>query len=267
MNSKYHTYESHIKPMLDFIDNELHLHSKEKIKILKLAAIFHDCIYVAGSYTNEDDSVNLFKDFYNNNYESNSEIIEKSMHYLKDVPINDGEYNKVIELIENTKNPFDMRYGDELGHIFAKLDIYVLTQDFYSLLIYEHRIYNEFKNVYTMSEYKSGRVDFLKKIFAEMPCVNTNGINQLISYVENRNYGTLGIFVGSFNPFHTGHYNVLEQARKDFDSIIIVQMQDFAKPKSIYEMPNLEEKVIKSDKTLVHIFNEVNYHHLKMMAS
>jgi hypothetical protein len=49
--------------MLDVIDNEMHLNgngSQSKKKILKLATIFHDAVYVPMSETNEEDSVALY---------------------------------------------------------------------------------------------------------------------------------------------------------------------------------------------------------------
>jgi len=32
----------------------------------------------------------------------------------------------------------------------------------------------------------------------------------------------IGVFAGSFNPFHKGHYNVLQKAEKLFDKVIIL---------------------------------------------
>ena len=33
----------------------------------------------------------------------------------------------------------------------------------------------------------------------------------------------IGIYAGSFNPFHVGHYNILEKAEKIFDKVIIAR--------------------------------------------
>jgi pantetheine-phosphate adenylyltransferase len=284
MNKKYHTYEAHIKPMLDFIDNNLYINGKcseSKIKILKLAAIFHDCVYIPGSKTNEDDSIEAFKYFcteglYNNhqNIPVNLSILHKEANFLKDIvliredcnfatynelQLSKDEYNKIIELINNTKNPFDIRYGDELGHIFAKLDVYGLTQDFHTLMINEHRIYNEFKDFYSLKEYKQGRVDFLNKVIKEIPNANILGIENLIEYVNTRDYGSLGIFAGSFNPFTIGHNNVLEQAKNNFNSIVVVKMQNLDKlNQELIDLPKLEGvKTMWDGGTLVDLVNKL----------
>lgn len=285
MNLKYHSYESHIKPMLDYIDQHLHLNgngSESKKKILKLACIFHDIVYTPNSNTNEDDSIEVFNHFcteglYGNyeNIDLNWDILLNEVDFLKDIvlrkedcnfaiynelQISQEEYNKVIELIENTKNPFDMRYGNELGHYFAKLDVYGLTQDFYSLMINEHRIYNEFKSFYTLSEYKKGRINFLTRVINEIPNANIPGIEKLIEYVKNRSYGTLGVFAGSFDPFTTGHNNVLDQAKKHFDDIIVVRMINLNKPDKISSMlinPLEDVMVLYSDKLLVDLVNDL----------
>jgi cytidyltransferase-like protein len=260
--------------MIDAI-NELPLNGRQgpsKKRILKLAAIFHDCVYVPMSKTNEDDSIELFNLISSEivstkmvkprdrEYMRRSEIlmavgIEKLRKLIKEM--NSEEYHKVIELIENTKDIYNPRQGDELGHIFYLLDTYILREHYANLIKYEHRIYNEFKNHVTLDEYISSRCDFLQSAIDSIQNVNEIGLQYLKEYVQNRDYGTLGIFAGSFNPFHKGHMNVLEQAKKDFDKIIVVQMQDFAKPQSTYVMPEIDALVIKSDKTLVTVFNEL----------
>jgi phosphopantetheine adenylyltransferase len=46
--------------------------------------------------------------------------------------------------------------------------------------------------------------------------------NQLINYIENKTYN-LGIYPGSFNPFHIGHLNIVHQAEKIFDKVIVAK--------------------------------------------
>jgi cytidyltransferase-like protein len=278
MNTKYHTYDNHIKHMIDAIE-EMPLNGLQgpsKKRILKLSAIFHDCVYVPMSKTNEEDSVALFE-LMVNEVTSHKMVLKKDREYmnrsiiLKSVGLltirkliqemNSDEYHKVKTIILNTKDTYDKRMGDELEHYFYLLDTYVLREDFYTLIKYEHRIYNEYKNYVKVDEYIKGRTEFLQSCIDKIQNVNTTGLERLIDYVKTRPYGTVGIFAGSFNPFHKGHKNVLDQARKDFDKIIVVQMQDFAKPQSTYVMPELDALVIKTDKTLVKVFNELKEGH------
>jgi cytidyltransferase-like protein len=170
--------------------------------------------------------------------------------------MNSEEYHKVIELIENTKDTYNPRQGDELGHIFYLLDTYILREHYANLIKYEHRIYNEFKNHVTLDEYISGRCYFLQSAIDGIQNVNEIGLQYLKEYVQNRDYGTLGIFAGSFNPFHIGHKNVLEQAIKTFDKVIVVQMQSFDKPSNKSELPDLGVQVIVSNKLLSEVVQE-----------
>lgn len=63
-------------------------------------------------------------------------------------------------------------------------------------------------------EYQKQRLQFLEK-----QNVNSN-IKVLCDYVKV-NKPKIAIFAGSFNPFHKGHYNVLQKAEKLFDKVII----------------------------------------------
>ena len=44
--------------------------------------------------------------------------------------------------------------------------------------------------------------------------------------------GTLGIYPGSFNPWHEGHEDILEKALQVFDNILILQGHNPKKPTS-----------------------------------
>jgi cytidyltransferase-like protein len=45
----------------------------------------------------------------------------------------------------------------------------------------------------------------------------------------------LVFFAGSFNQFHIGHKNVLEQAIKTFDNVVVIRMKNFDKPESKFD--------------------------------
>jgi pantetheine-phosphate adenylyltransferase len=59
--------------------------------------------------------------------------------------------------------------------------------------------------------YRTARLDFLKG-------KNNSGLS--VDYVTQFS-PKIAVFPGSFNPFHKGHYNVLQKAEKIFDKVII----------------------------------------------
>ncbi len=64
------------------------------------------------------------------------------------------------------------------------------------------------------TEYRKARLEHLKKINADKK------LNALIDYVSSH-VPRIAVFPGSFNPFHKGHYNILQKAEKIFDKVII----------------------------------------------
>ncbi len=48
---------------------------------------------------------------------------------------------------------------------------------------------------------------------------------------------TIGVYPGSFNPFHKGHYNILMKAENIFDRVIVARGINLEKPKSEWEIP------------------------------
>jgi pantetheine-phosphate adenylyltransferase len=49
----------------------------------------------------------------------------------------------------------------------------------------------------------------------------------------------LGVYPGSFNPFHRGHYNILQKAEKIFDKVIIARGFNPEKNNALLPMPKL----------------------------
>ncbi len=47
----------------------------------------------------------------------------------------------------------------------------------------------------------------------------------------------IAVFAGSFNPFHKGHYNVLQKAERIFDKVIIAFGQNPVKDERTWEIP------------------------------
>jgi pantetheine-phosphate adenylyltransferase len=50
---------------------------------------------------------------------------------------------------------------------------------------------------------------------------------------------TIGVYPGSFNPFHKGHYNILLKAEKIFDKVIVARGINTEKEASVYGMPQI----------------------------
>jgi pantetheine-phosphate adenylyltransferase len=68
--------------------------------------------------------------------------------------------------------------------------------------------------------YKEKRIEFLNSMIDKISLnVNVN-INNLIEYISNRK-PNIGLFAGSFNPFHIGHMDILLKAEEIFDKVVI----------------------------------------------
>lgn len=80
------------------------------------------------------------------------------------------------------------------------------------------------------SEYRKQRLDFLKSQ------TDSSNIKALVDYVESYQ-PKIGLFAGSFNPFHKGHYNVLQKAEKLFDKVIIAFGKNPDKTSRTWDIP------------------------------
>ncbi len=183
----YHTLD-HIQDVLQNLNNTNLLKQDE----LFLTAIFHDIIYNPQSATNEEDSALFFIDS------------------AKNTSLTQAQKEHVKQLILDTKHHIpNVEFSEE----FINADLAILSSSFDKLITYEKQIFKEFQFV-DYSIYKLKRLEVLKQL-------NKNGnLNSLIDYV-NVVQPNIAVFAGSFNPFHKGHYNVLQKAEKLFDKVII----------------------------------------------
>ncbi len=160
--------------------------------VLFLAALFHDSVYDPRSQNNEENSVQFF--------------IQEAEHSM----ISEVQRKEIVQIIRDTRHH---EAHSEKSALFQRLDLAIFEEPFASLMEYEHQIFREFQFV-EYTSYKQQRVEVLQHY-------NKNGkLNTLIEYVKART-PKIGVFAGSFNPFHKGHYNVLQKAEKCFDKVII----------------------------------------------
>lgn len=194
-----------------FFHNEAHLASivktieaqfekgeinEEQRNILLMSAYFHDVVYDPKRNDNEEQSAVFF-------------IKRAGSH---------PNINQVREIILDTKthepnNPLSKRFTD--------IDMQIVTQsDFTDLLEWELSIFKEYQYIdYTV--YKIHRLILLRKMADSYPENRTN-LQHLVDYLE-KHKPKIGIYPGSFNPFHFGHLNILEKAERIFDKVIIAR--------------------------------------------
>lgn len=211
----FHTPEHLNRIMRDInILEENHEVSADLHNRLVLVTLFHDIVYYPWKTDNELRSAKLFY-----------RVFPKG--------IDDELRHDVYSAIKATANHANT---SELSEVFNKLDFGELKDpnhdDFHELIEYEHKIFKEYQFL-PLEDYITHRVRFLQSIKAD-----NKHISQLINYVKNRHYN-IGIYPGSFNPFHVGHMNILEKAEKLFDKVIIVKGVNPDKVKSDKQMDEL----------------------------
>ncbi len=189
-NRPWHN-EHHILGMLEVLES-YKLNNKENMQI---AILFHDIVYDPRRNDNEEISIQLMYNY----FEKFKLLPEKRL----------DEIAKLI-LITKEHNP---KTNDE--KIIVDLDMEILqTKNLNELIEYEHGIFKEYQWV-DVNTYIKKRCEFLEKNIADHN-------RWLIDYVKSRSY-KIGIYPGSFNPFHIGHHDILKQAEKVFDKVIIAR--------------------------------------------
>lgn len=168
--------------------------------MLVAAAIYHDAVYDIKSKTNEEDSAVLFAE------------------HTKHVPANGKWIAEVIKIIQATS---DHNATTALGQTFCEFDLNGLTHgNLKRVLTDEWKIMLEYQR-FDYSEYRKGRIDFLENFLLKKG-QNKDVIEAQIECIKNRVLN-IGVYAGSFNPFHKGHLNILEKAEQMFDKVIIAK--------------------------------------------
>ncbi|MFN5308319.1 MAG: adenylyltransferase/cytidyltransferase family protein [Candidatus Kapaibacterium sp.] len=189
----YHTAE-HLKSLCQEFSNH---DNEEERRILYCAALFHDIVYIPGAQDNEEQSVEIVKRY---------------------IPDSHPHFDTVCDIIIDTKHHTPRT---SLSAKFCDADMAIVTRSSLTeLLEWDKKIFLEFQK-YDYDIYRERRLDFLEKAKKRYP-TNAKNLTALQEIVRN-NTPKIGVYAGSFNPFHNGHLNILHKAEKIFDKVIIAQ--------------------------------------------
>ena len=211
----YHTLSNHIVPMLKRIRKNSGW-SKEG-NILAIATYFHDAIYQPRheDSSNVESSANYFLECANTTLNQNNTV--------------DTIFNLIMETAEYFTGPVDAPGRTDLFRDFLTYDVYELlrSDNIETLIENGERLFKEFQHL-PFYQWKRNTLAFLNK-FKELNKIHNPEIfEEYIRYIERKKI-SIGLYVGSFNPFHNGHLNILEKAEKIFDKVIVAKGQNGSK--------------------------------------
>lgn len=222
---RYYHDVSHLNELfdlIDFLESTKHF-SNRFIQQLYLIALFHDAVYNPRSDSNEMDSALLFK-----------KCVERAVGVEMHTHEMAFEFEEIWQAIMDTKT-HDPK--SELSEVFCALDMYVISHySFEKLLKYEHQIYKEYQFV-PYNIYKLARIEILQTLNQKY---QRKEIEMLIEYIKFR-IPRVGVYAGSFKPFHIGHKNILEKAELMFDKVIVARGINPDKVDNNEFLTNLEE--------------------------
>ncbi len=194
----FHTLE-HLLSVCQSINQATPDDAKLRGKLL-LTALFHDVVWYPQGDDSEDQSVDVF-DF----------ICSHAQ-----LPIPEQDRADIRQAILATK---DQNACDELASRFHEYDCQVILHgNPVDLLGYEFQIFREYQYL-NMVEYRRGRSAFFNRFSRRFPECRVN-MDFLIEYLERRR-PRVGVYAGTFSPFHIGHLSILEKAELMFDKVIV----------------------------------------------
>jgi len=207
---------------LSFLLEQIRSPSPKK-ELLEILSLFHDVIYDPHFSNNEIDSIAFLQ---------SSSLLDTKNPYVE----------QIFDSIRDTAYEGKEFLNPDLSSIFcsAAMDLHSLRS------IYPTEIRNteiallkEFQFM-NYPNYRQKRLDFLQNFKKKLgknseikkefgyPPISGNMIDFITNYKPK-----IAVYAGSFNPFHLGHMDILEQAEKIFDKVIIACGVNSEKKESI----------------------------------
>lgn len=220
-NRFYHDLE-HIEDICSLI-LERYVEDEWLKDILLLTALFHDVVYEPLEKDNERRSAEFFKEFvYNvNNHDTLEDFgvpteIDRDMDEALLILT-----QKIYDIIVETEYKKPYSELSELASHFFEVVCWSLIDpnvSFSKVINNEKLLLKEFQKV-PYGKYRDCKIKFLDE-FSELYPVNKNTVKQLKEFVISYK-PKIGLFAGSFAPFHNGHLDILRSAEKIFDKVVI----------------------------------------------
>lgn len=187
---------------IEELNKEGSFSSEIEYKSFQCAALFHDVVYIPRNTNNEIMSDRFFK-----------------LHSNEYIGI---DVDLVSELILGT-SLVDDKNESHLVRTFNRIDRDVLMRDFPSLIEYGENIWKEYSfhdyATFLDVHFKLIRV-LIKNSFDYVGKDNAENIAAYEKYMRSKKI-RVGVYAGSFDPFHIGHLDVVKQTESLFDKVIV----------------------------------------------
>jgi len=201
----YHTWDYHIKPIVKEI-LDLHLYdkiTKEEKYILLVTALYHDIVYEPLNPKNEEESADRF-------------FKDATENFTDDKLAKSEDRLSVFNIIVGSKHH---QAYDKLSKIFYDIDLEGLRTGGLARMIEDGiRVMKEYQ-VYDYGLYKVGRDQIIATFKDRFP-ENANNIDAYLQWLKFYK-PKVGLYAGSFNPFHIGHMDILNRAELTYDKVIV----------------------------------------------
>jgi len=209
---------AHLDRMYSVLRKHRVIMPQSKVYAFIIAIAFHDFVNDPTQDANEEKSIDHLQLAIDQNWLFNW---------------GDIDYKLVRDLIRSTSK-MDTTYKSEDEILFSRIDCDVLINGTVAELIaYENGIFQEYQFV-NYADYVPARLKVLDSVALAFKEASDN-VDFLKEYVKSRR-PKIGLYVGSFAPFHVGHLSIANEAAKIFDKVVIVQGKNPAKSNGDYQI-------------------------------